>query len=72
MIQARYIYHISSKVEPVDLSQLREEMSLSPGNLLAAMESLQRRSVMDTLRGAFLEEKLFIIQPLIKECLRTN
>ena len=69
-MELELLSHISSKAEPVSLSRLRAEMSLSPGDLLTAMESLQGRSLLEEILLDESEEKVFKIQPLIKEYLK--
>ncbi len=66
-IELEVISHISSKEEPVSLSRLLQEMSLSAGDLLTAMESLERRSLLEEPLLEDSQEKQFTIQPLIKE-----
>ncbi len=68
-IELEILSHISSKAEPVSMSRLLQEMSLSPGDLLTAMESLERRALLEEPPLEDSQEKLFTIQPLIKEYL---
>lgn len=64
------IAQISRQVEPVSLPQLLKETERSPSELFNVLQSLQRRSLMETQEQD--NETLFTVGPVVREWVKTQ
>ncbi|ELS00582.1 NB-ARC domain-containing protein [Xenococcus sp. PCC 7305] len=66
-LEQEILYWLASEGTAISLSQIQEEIPLSiyPGQLIEALESLQQRSLIET--SSINEQSLFLLPPIIQE-----
>ncbi|NES07114.1 MAG: ATPase [Okeania sp. SIO2F4] len=68
--EKQVIFQICNESEPVSMFNLVENMEISISDILAAIQSLERRSLIEKIENS--SDALFTIQPLLKLYLQTN
>jgi len=77
-LEKKVMYRVASEESPVSISQLLEDIKLSPSELFNGIQSLGRRSLIEKATPTLIEKKeqsnetLFAVQPVVRQYVKTQ